>query len=285
MLFLILATLASAGNALTIKFAGTKSDNAWSLLFFNYVTAVAFSALSAARSGIAIAEVEPRVWLLGLIAGVLFVATFALLQLNVRRNGATISSSIVRMSAVIPLTLSIVLFAEYPSTTGWCGIIVAVIAIVLLAVPPKEARDSGEQRTSARSLLVPMVLAGGIADTMPKIFEALGNPAHEEAYILMTFGTALVVCLVMFLRAHERPTGIDVACGIALGAFNFFSTDFSVRALLELPAYIVYTGFSMGVVLVTYAANVIFMHEKLSKRDNVAIALIIITLVLINLPS
>ena len=285
MLFLILATLASAGNALTMKFAGTKSDNAWSLLFFNYVTAVALSALSAARSGLQLSGVEPRVWLLGLIAGVLFVATFALLQLNVRRNGATVSSSIVRMSAIIPLTLSIVLFGEYPSPTGACGIVVAVIAIALLAIPPKEAQSSSEPGSSARSLLVPMVLAGGIADTMPKIFEATGNPAHEEAYILMTFGTALVVCLAMLLRSRERPTGVDAACGIVLGAFNFFSTDFSVRALMELPAYLVYTGFSMGVVLVTYAVNALFMHEKLTRRDNVAIALIIVTLVLINLPG
>ncbi|MDO5119971.1 MAG: hypothetical protein Q4G41_04420 [Coriobacteriales bacterium] len=35
MIFLLLATIASAGNALTMKFAGSKSDNAWALLLFN----------------------------------------------------------------------------------------------------------------------------------------------------------------------------------------------------------------------------------------------------------
>lgn len=284
MLFLLLATLASAGNALTMKFAGSRSDNEWALLLFNYVTAVALSALSAARSGIAIAGVEPTVWVLGLVAGVLFVVTFALLKLNVDTNGATVSSSIVRMSSVIPLTLSIVLFGEYPSTSGACGIVVAVIAVALLAVPPKAAQGPDGPRPSARALLVPMVLAGGIADTMPKVFEATGNPSHEEAYVLMTFATALVVCLAMFLRAHERPRGIDVACGAMLGAFNYFSTDFSVRALMELPAYVVYTGFSMGVVLLTFAANALVMHERLSRRDHVAIVLVMLALVLINLP-
>ena len=285
MLFLILATLASAGNALTMKFAGSKSDNSWSLLFFNYLAAVVISTLSATRSGLAVTEVEPRVWLLGLVAGVLFVVTFALLQVNVRRNGATVSASMARMSAIIPLALSIVLFGEYPSPTGACGIVMAVVAIALLAASPKETHEPSAPRPSARGLLVPMVLSGGIADTMPKIFEATSNPAHEEAYILMTFGTALVVCLIMFLRAHERQRGIDIACGAMLGAFNFFSTDLSVRALMELPAYVVYTGFSMGVVLVTYAVNVLFMHERLTRRDNVAIVLIVITLVLINLPG
>ena len=137
---------------------------------------------------------------------------------------------------------------------------------------------------SARRLLIPMVLAGGLADTMSKIFEANCDPAHEEAFILMTFATAFAICLVMFLRAHERPAPVDIACGIMLGTFNFFSTDLMLRALMELPAYLVYTGFSMGVVLLTYAANALVMHEKLSKRDNIAIALVIIALALINLP-
>ena len=284
MLFLILATLASAGNALTMKFAGSRSDNAWSLLFFNYIAATAISALSGARSGLVIADVEPKVWGMGLVTGVLFVTTFALLRLNVSKNGATISASLARMGSIIPLTLSIVLFDEFPTLAGWGGIIVAVVATVLLAIPPKETSGTDAVGSSTRALLIPMVLAGGIADTFPKVFEATGNPAHEEAYILMTFGTALAVCLVMLLCAHERPRGIDIACGVLLGAFNFFSTDFSVRALMELPAHIVYTGFSMGVVLVTFVVNMLIMHERLTPRDRVAIALVLLALVLINLP-
>ena len=284
MLFLLLATLASAGNGLTMKFAGSRSDNKWSLLFFNYLAATVLSALSAMRSGLAVAEVAPRVWALGLVTGVLFITTFALLQLNVRMNGATISSSLARMGAVIPMLLSIALFAEYPSPAGALGIVVAIAATVLIAFQKKESNDADARATSARALLIPMVLAGGVADTMPKIFESTGNPAHEEAFILTTFATALVICLVMLLRAHERPALVDIACGTMLGIFNFFSTDLMLRALMELPAYVVYTGFSMGVVLVTFVANSLVMHEKLTRRDRMAISLVILALALINLP-
>ena len=284
MLFLLLATLASAGNALTMKFAGSRSDNKWSLLLFNYLAATTLSTLSAVRSGLAVAEVSPREWALGLITGVLFVATFALLQLNVRKNGAMVSSSLARMGAVIPMVLSIALFGEYPSLAGAGGIVVAIAATVLLAVPKGTAQEGAAPASSARMLLIPMVLAGGVADTMPKIFESTGNPAHEEAFILTTFATALVICLAMLLRAHEKPAPVDIACGAMLGTFNFFSTDLMLRALMELPAYVVYTGFSMGVVLVTFAANALFMHEKLSKRDYAAIVLVILALALINLP-
>ena len=284
MLFLLLATLASAGNGLTMKFAGSRSDNKWSLLFFNYLAATVLSALSAMRSGLAVAEVAPRVWALGLVTGVLFITTFALLQLNVRMNGATISSSLARMGAVIPMLLSIALFAEYPSPAGALSIVVAIAATVLIAFQKKESNDADARATSARALLIPMVLAGGVADTMPKIFESTGNPAHEEAFILTTFATALVICLVMLLRAHERPALVDIACGTMLGIFNFFSTDLMLRALMELPAYVVYTGFSMGVVLVTFVANSLVMHEKLTRRDRMAISLVILALALINLP-
>ena len=285
MLFLLLATIASAGNALTMKFAGSRSENRWALLLFNYLTATVLSALSAVRSGVAVGEVGTRVCALGLVTGVLFIATFALLQLNVRVNGATVSSSLFRMGAAIPMALSVVLFGEYPTLAGAGGIAVAVMATALLSIPSDTAPQSDQPTSATRGFLVPMVLAGGLADTMPKVFEATSNPTHEEAFILITFATAFTVCLVMLLRAHERPQGVDIACGAMLGVFNFFSTDLMLRALMELPAYVVYTGFSMGVVLLTYAANALVMHEKLTRRDNVAIALVILALVLINLPG
>lgn len=285
MLFLLLATIASAGNALTMKFAGSRSDNRWALLLFNYLAATVLSALSAVRSGLDVAGVAPRVWWLGLVTGALFISAFALLQLNVRVNGATVSSSLTRMGAVIPIALSIVLFGEYPTLAGAGGIAVAIAATVLLSIPKDGISQTDAPASSARRLLIPMVLAGGLADTMSKIFEANCDPTHEEAFILMTFATAFAICLVMLLRAHERPAPVDIACGIMLGTFNFFSTDLMLRALMELPAYLVYTGFSMGVVLLTYAANALVMHEKLSKRDNVAIALVILALALINLPG
>ncbi len=285
MVFLLLATIASAGNALTMKFAGTRSDNAWSLLLFNYLAATVLSAASAFRAKLVFVQVAPLTWALGLVAGMLFVATFALLQHNVRVNGATVSSSLFRMGAVIPMVLSIALFSEYPSLAGACGIAVAIAATMLLAIPPKDEPTVDMIRLSARRLLIPMVIAGGLADTMPKVFETIGNPAHEEAYILMTFATAFATCFAMLMREHERPTRVDIACGTMLGFFNFFSTDLMLRALIELPAYVVYTGFSMGVVPIVYAANVLLMHERLTRRDHVAIALVILALALINLPG
>ena len=285
MLFLLLATIASAGNALTMKFAGSRSDNKWSLLLFNYLAATILSALSAARSGLVLSQVAPRVWVLGFVTGVLFITTFALLQLNVRTNGATVSSSLTRMGAVIPMVLSIALFGEYPTLAGAGGIAVAIVATALLSVPQPSEKGEGGLASSTRRLLIPMVIAGGVADTMPKVFEHVGNPAHEEAFILTTFATAFVVCLVMLLRSRERPAIVDIACGAMLGTFNFFSTDLMLRALLELPAYVVYTGFSMGVVLITYAINALVMHEKLTRRDHVALVLVILALALINIQT
>ena len=241
MLFLILATIASAGNALTMKYAGSRSSNTWALLLFNYLTATLLSALSVMRSGLSLGEVPVSVLMLGTVTGVLFIAGFALLQLNVRVNGATVSSSLTRLGSVIALLLSIVLFGEYPTPAGALGIVVAIAATVLLSMPKGDANEDGE-------------------------------------------GAAFVICLALLLRARERPVAVDVACGVMLGTFNFFSTDLMVRAMMDLPAYVVYTGFSLGVVLITYAANALVLHEGLDRRDHVAIVLVLLALVLINLP-
>ena len=149
MLFLLLATVASAGNALTMKFAGSRSDNTWALLLFNYLTATLLAAFSVVRSALAIGEVAAQVWLLGFVTGVLFITTFALLQLNVRVNGATVSSSLARMGAIIPMLFSIVLFGEYPSLSGAFGIAVAIMATVLLSIPKEDVAQATEKRPSS----------------------------------------------------------------------------------------------------------------------------------------
>ena len=41
----------------------------------------------------------------------------------------------------------------------------------------------------------------------------------------------------------------------------------------------------MGVVLLTYAVNALVMHERLTRRDHAALALVLLARALINLPG
>ena len=282
MLYLLLAIACSAGNALTMKFASTRSRNTWSLLLVNYVTCAAFGGALVAVHGIHVAQTPPTVLALGAVNGVLYVLAFALLQLNVRQNGATLSSSAARMGVLVPVCMSLALFGETPATAQIAGLIAALGALALLGFSSRGA-GTGD-RAAARLLLAPLVLAGGSADAMSKVFEVTSDDRWQLVFIGLTFLVALLVCAAFTLRSRERLCRADVACGVVLGVLNYLSSEFLLRAVLELPAFIAYTGASLGVIALVNVVNVTVMHEPLTRSDHLAMALIAVALVLLYLP-
>ena len=125
---------------------------------------------------------------------------------------------------------------------------------------------------------------GGGADAMSKVFEVTSDDRWQLVFIGLTFVVALCVCAALTLHSKERPCRTDVACGVAMGVLNYLSSEMLLRAVLELPAFIAYTGASLGVIALVNIVNATIMHEPLSRTDRVAMALIAMALVLIYLP-
>ena len=68
-----------------------------------------------------------------------------------------------------------------------------------------------------------------------------------------------------------------------MGSFNYLSTMFLLKAILQLPAYIVYPIYSVGFILVVNIVNFLFLKEELSKKDYVAMGLVCVALVFLNI--
>ena len=87
----------------------------------------------------------------------------------------------------------------------------------------------------------------------------------------------------MCIVKRQRLSAADALFGLLIGVPNYFSSRFLLRSLSEVPAVIAYPTFSVGtIVLVTLAGAVIF-REKLSKKQLIALAMILAALVLLNL--
>lgn len=112
MINLILAIICSSGNSLIMKFHEKHSENRVALLLMNYVMAVIFGGALVVKE---IARLDfhrmGMTPLLGMVNGFFYVSAFLLLQLSIRKNGATVSASLSHMGLLIPVLLSIVLFS------------------------------------------------------------------------------------------------------------------------------------------------------------------------------
>ena len=73
------------------------------------------------------------------------------------------------------------------------------------------------------------------------------------------------------------------AAGILAGIPNYFSSWFLLKALVRLPAMLVYPVFSVGSILLVTGFGALIFKERLEKRQWLGLGLILIALILLNL--
>lgn len=214
---------------------------------------------------------------LGLISGVLYLASFVAFQNNIRKNGIVLSAVFMKLGLLVPIVVSMLFFHENPTLTQIAGFCIAVFAIVLINVK-KEAAGA-----HFGIGLIALLLLSGCTDVTAKVFDVFGSESLSAQYLFYTFFTAFVLCAVLAVRKKERPGYQEALYGILIGVPNFFSTKFLLGALAELPAVVVYPSFSVGTMLIVTMTGAAIFRERLSRLQWVALAVIVAALVLLNI--
>jgi len=277
MLFLLLAILSSSVIALFMRISSRHVRANLSMLCVNYLIC-AF--LGAAYASFAPLQPEhaffPNTLFMGFVTGILYLGGFVLFQYNTRKKGMVISSIFMKLGLLVPMAVSVFAFREAPSLSQITGFFVAVFAIVLINL-----KGAGEAGGFGLSLILMLLFCGG-CDAMAKVFERLGPPELENAFLFWGFAFAFLFCLGLVLYKKERPGVSELLFGSLVGVPNFFSSKFLLGALTELPAVVVYPSFSVGTLLIVTLLGVALFHEKLQKRQWLALVLILTALVFLN---
>lgn len=277
MLYLLLAIASSAMIAVIMRISSRTVKANVSMLAANYLTCLL---LAAGYAGFQVLPLRspgfPATVGMGTVNGVLYLAGFVLLQYNTRKNGVVLSSVFIKLGLLVPMVLSIFLFAEIPTAVQWVGFILAVGAIILINY------EKGTSFSGSRLPLVLMLLSGGSGDAMSKVFEVYGPAAYADQFLFYTFVCAFLLCIVMILRRKERPDRYALLFGVLVGIPNFFSAKFLLMALGHLPAVIVYPTFSVATILVVTLAGICLFKERLRRSQWLSLTVILAALVLLN---
>jgi len=279
MLNLIFAIASSALVSISMRISEPKIKNNLAMLAVNYLMCLGlawgytgFVSPFPGEQGLAFTLT------IGSINGFLYLAGFALFQTNIRKNGVVLSSIFMKLGLLVSMLISMVVFGERPEIWQWLGFILAVAAIILINYQP------GEKKVSSKWGLVLILLAGGTADAMSKVFEELGNPALSEHFLLYTFAMALIFCIGLNLvQKKGLPGKKEWLYGMLVGVPNFFSAKFLLGALEDLSAVIVYPACNVATILTVTLAGVLFFKERLEKRQWMAVGIILLALVLLNI--
>ena len=276
MIYLILSILSSTLVSVFMRLGSRGESARKPMLAVNYLVCAAVSLAflegapftQAAGAGFALA--------LGLVGGGLFLGAFLLLQANVRENGVTLSSAFMKLGVLVPTVLGFTLFREaltWPRVLG--------IALTLAAIPLLNGQaEDGDQRRLI--LLVLLMLCGGMADGLSKFYEAYGNPDLKGQYLLYVFGFALLLCAGLCAIQRQKPALRDWLFGALLGVPNYFSTRFLLLALADVPASVAYPVFACGTILLTALIGRLAFAERPSRRQLVALMMVLVALALLN---
>ncbi len=279
MLFLLLAMLSSSVLAIVLKYLN--SNYAYGVYFINYVTCALLAFLTMEPKSLYNGDPTP-LWL-GAIAGIFYLASLAANGYSIHKNGAILSSVFTRLGVLVPIFLSVALFHERPTLVQGLGVALAVVAAVVMnGLPQKHQRGP-----SAKGIyLIPLVLTlllNGSSDSMSKIFTQLGRRQDDGLFVFYIFLFAGLLTLILLIRERRPISRRDLLFGVLVGVPNFLSSRLLLAALTELPAFLVYPSYSVGVILVISVASFLLFRERLNRRQLGAVGMILGALVLLNI--
>lgn len=126
--------------------------------------------------------------ILGTIAGGFCFAALALIQIRIGKEDAGIVSMFTKLGILVPVILSIFIWAELPSPLQWIGIALAVISIVVANLEPTDVKKI--------NIGIPARLYAG--------------PVHGENWMIFVSAEFIAVVMFQFLckRSVIRKTTI-----------------------------------------------------------------------------
>jgi len=273
--YLILAFCSSALVSIVMRLSDGKTKGGLGMLAVNYAMCTLIAALET-EGGLFPAEPGLGTALgLGVINGIVYLSGFVLMRISVSRNGVVLTSTFMKLGLLVTMVISILFFGEMPTAVQAVGFALAVGAIVMI-------RSKGEGKERFGWLLPLLMVCGGMADGMSKVFEEVGSNALSGQFLFYTFAVALALCFGMAAYKKELPGKWELLFGTLIGVPNYYSCRFLLWSLRTVPGVIAYPVYSVAGILVVTVAGVVLFREKLEKRQWAALVVILAALVLLN---
>lgn len=267
--FLLLTILCSTSIALILKYSDTKKREPIVLLAGNYIVALLIGLILLILNDTKIFSIQTLIFGAGL--GLLFVLSFFAFAKAISYAGTGLATTSSRLSVIIPILLSIIIYNELPNELHLLGFAFTVITFVLFYFSVKGNHKEGEGLLKYFFLLA-VFAAIGLNDFAIKVFKSWRPEQEEPYFIFFIFSSAFVYSSIYIISKKVKISKNTVLLGLVLGVPNVFSTIFLLGALALLPAIVVYPLTNVGIILFTASAAFLIWKEKLNRWGVLALA-------------
>jgi len=269
MYFLLLTILCSTSIALILKYSDTKKGEPIVLLAGNYLVASLIGLTFLILNDEKIFSIQTLIFGAGL--GLLFVLSFFVYAKAIGYAGTGLATTSARLSVIIPILLSIIIFNELPNRLHLVGFLFTVITFILFYYSVKGNHRDGEG-VLKYFFLIAVFIGIGINDFAIKVFKGWRPEQEEPYFVLIIFASAFVYSSMYIIIKKIKIIRQTALWGLVLGIPNVFSTVFLLGALALLPAILVYPLMNVGIILLTTLAAFVIWKEKLNRWGVLALA-------------
>jgi drug/metabolite transporter (DMT)-like permease len=279
MINLIISILCSVSVGVLFKYIKAKTTVNIFLITINYLCAIV-ATYACFRGEIDFSHFAYNSYTISL--SVLLPLVFILLSLSIRHSGIIKTDIAQRISLVIPIACSYLIFNEAIPAFRWIGIITGFIALFFIL-------NKG-QRTNGTNpfYLLPVFLGYGIIDVLFKQVALQKSIPYTDALFYIFCGCfifASLITVVSFFKTKIIIQKSAVFYGVLLGLFNFLNIYFYLKAhqsFAKNPTT-VFASMNFGVILLGTLVGSIYFKEKLSTKNILGLVLAVLAIIFIVL--
>lgn len=303
MIYLALAIICSASIALIFKYSESSNTNRYAITTTNYFTAFMVSLFMIFLRGL-LTGVEKEIpfledfslvfsgnqalltpygsmlWglIIGSVAGAFFFLSFIYYQKSVKEYGVGISGTIAKLGILIPMLFSVLVWKEFPTAIQVVGIALSLVSILIVNLSPKSL-----EKLDFKPIIMLLFVFGGLAEFSTKIYQKYGLNEYKDIFLFAVFFVAFSISAYYTVREKRKVTRKDLLTGVAVGIPNLFSSYFLILSLDTINTSVAFPVYSAGSIVLINIGGFLLFREKVARKNQVAILLTVIALVLINL--
>ena len=281
-LYLLLSSVCSLTIAHLLKLTEVKELRTLNTLTVNYLVAfmVAFTVGISDGGSLNLSSLPGYLILFCIVVGAFFIGNFVVYGKSVHTNGVGITIAAMRLSLLVPVLISILMYGEFLSTIKIVGVVLVFGALVLL-IPKKNGVKIGKM--DASWLLLIIFLLSGFADASLKIYnEDFSVNLNESMFMGMVFVGAFVIGLILCLiRKGPLIKKDEAILGASIGIPNLYSSIFLIYALDGISGAIAYPIVNILNVLGGTFLGLLIWSDTVSTKQWVGIAVAILAIILL----
>ncbi len=280
MIYLLLQIIFASTFTLFIKWAQVRrSEDVITIGNINYIVAALASAPLFLRNSLS--DISPSALVTGGSMGVIYFIAFFFVIYAIRVVGASSATVVSVLSMMFPITLATWIWDEVPSVQQWCGIGLAIVALLLIGF------QKNKSAVQEKRWLTPMVLLAffglcGCSRLLQQTVRHLSVPEQFPTFVFAAFVMAGIPSAVVLIYRRQAISRSELLFGTVMGVANMLQTQFVLICLKYYSGFIVFTVTSAGAIVLTTLIATGLLKERLATRTVAGISLAVIALIMLQ---